>query len=262
MNKFLSWLLNYTTKLLSNDRGFATISKGKTFGATESVTNTKLHALVDDGTVTGIVNADIDAGADIDSSKIDLSSSGYMTTGANLTVTGTHTYSTAPVFSVNPVFSIAVTLPVSSQLATSAAPTSDADIANKKYIDDRLPSGVILMWSGSVLTIPTGWLICDGTNSTPNLTDRFVIHADNDVGGTNNVGASGGVSTHALSIAELAAHTHSFSIGTGSSATPQNYGAATNGSQSTTEKTTGSTGSGTAHTNRDKYYALAYIMKS
>jgi len=240
----------------------AVLSKGKTFGATESVTNTKLHALVDDGTVTGIVNADIDAGADIDSSKIDLSSSGYMTTGANLTVTGTHTYSTAPVFSVNPVFSIAVTLPVSSQLATSAAPTSDADIANKKYIDDRLPSGVILMWSGSVLTIPTGWLICDGTNSTPNLTDRFVIHADNDVGGTNNVGASGGVSTHSLSIAELASHTHTQRANDDNNVSTVGNNSPNNKANDTNAGSTASAGSGTAHTNRDKFYALAFIMKT
>ena len=80
----------------------ATLSKGYTFGATESVTNTKLHNLVDSGTVTSIVNADIDAGAAIAASKLDLGSSGYLTTGGNFTITGTYTYSTAPVFSVAP----------------------------------------------------------------------------------------------------------------------------------------------------------------
>lgn len=38
-----------------------------------------------------------------------------------------------------------------------------------------VPSGVIVMWSGSVLSIPTGWFLCDGTNGTPNLTDRFIV---------------------------------------------------------------------------------------
>lgn len=48
----------------------AVLIKGYTFGATESVTNAKLHALVDSATITGIVNADVDAGAAIAFSKI------------------------------------------------------------------------------------------------------------------------------------------------------------------------------------------------
>ena len=49
----------------------ATVTKGYTFGSTELVTNTKLHTLVDDGTVTAIVNADIDAAAAIADTKLD-----------------------------------------------------------------------------------------------------------------------------------------------------------------------------------------------
>lgn len=48
----------------------ATLTKGVTFGATETVTNTKLHNLVDNATVSGIVNADIDSGANISDSKL------------------------------------------------------------------------------------------------------------------------------------------------------------------------------------------------
>ena len=77
----------------------ATITKGQTFGATETITNAKLHLLVDAATVTGIVNADVSAGANIDSSKINLASSGYLTTGANFTITGVYTFTTSPVFS-------------------------------------------------------------------------------------------------------------------------------------------------------------------
>jgi len=72
--------------------GGATLTKGKTFGATETVTNTKLHSLVDDGSVTGIVDADVSASANIAASKLDLSSSGYVTTGANNTFTGDNTF--------------------------------------------------------------------------------------------------------------------------------------------------------------------------
>mgnify|MGYP002595455284 CR=1 FL=1 len=38
-----------------------------------------------------------------------------------------------------------------------------------------VPSGVILMWGGSADTIPRGWALCDGTNGTPDLLDRFVV---------------------------------------------------------------------------------------
>ena len=74
-----------------------------------------------------------------------------------------------------------------------------------------VPSGCILMWSGAISAIPSGWVICDGNNSTPNLTDRFVIHASADSGDTYDVGDTGGSTTsgsHSLTEAELASHTH------------------------------------------------------
>lgn len=36
-------------------------------------------------------------------------------------------------------------------------------------------AGMIIMWSGSVISIPTGWNLCDGNNGTPDLRDRFVM---------------------------------------------------------------------------------------
>jgi microcystin-dependent protein len=38
-------------------------------------------------------------------------------------------------------------------------------------------SKIIVAWSGSIETIPEGWIICDGTNGTPDLRDRFIIGA-------------------------------------------------------------------------------------
>lgn len=76
---------------------------------------------------------------------------------------------------------------------------------------EGVPSGIIAMWSGAVSAIPSGWVICDGTNSTPDLTDRFVVHADADTGGTRNVGDTGGANTVTLATGNLPSHTHSFS---------------------------------------------------
>jgi len=146
-----------------------------------------------------------------------------------------------------------------------------------------IPSGVIAMWSGAISAIPTGWVICDGTNSTPNLTDRFVIHADADSGGTNDVGDTGGSHTatplgsvgtsgaHTLSTSEMPSHTHTYTYRNSEATSGSAYINFWTGTSSTS---TGSTGGGGSHTHTGgtftgssttvtpKYYALAYIMKT
>lgn len=56
----------------------------------------------------------------------------------------------------------------------------------------HLDSGVIVLWSGSIATIPAGFVICDGTNATPDLRDRFIIGA----GTTYNPDDTGGSQLH------------------------------------------------------------------
>ena len=76
---------------------------------------------------------------------------------------------------------------------------------------NAFPSGGIIMWSGSIASIPSGWYLCNGANSTPNLIDRFVIAAGN----VYAVGATGGSTTGSLITANLPSHTHTFSATTG-----------------------------------------------
>jgi microcystin-dependent protein len=94
---------------------------------------------------------------------------------------------------------------------TAAITTDTTQIATTAFVRDIVPSGVIVMWSGSAAAIPSGWLLCDGTNSTPDLRNRFLVGA----GDTYAVGATGGANTVALSTSELPAHTHTFSGTTG-----------------------------------------------
>ncbi len=61
------------------------------------------------------------------------------------------------------------------------------------------PAGVIVLWSGSIGSIPSGWALCNGSNGTPDLRDRFVVGA----GSTYAVNASGG-SANAI----VVSHTH------------------------------------------------------
>ncbi len=87
--------------------------------------------------------------------------------------------------------------------------TSHGKIATQKavktYIDTRLPKGLISMWSGQ--DIPKGWVLCDGTNNTPDLSGRFIVGFEK-----NNpeyqIGETGGKDEVTLSTEELPAHTH------------------------------------------------------
>lgn len=92
------------------------------------------------------------------------------------------------------------------------ATTSDLNTASTHYV----PSGGIIMWSGAVSAVPSGWYLCDGTNGTPNLTGRFVVHADADSGGTYAPGDTGGADSVTLTSDQIPAHTHSFSATTSS----------------------------------------------
>ena len=125
--------------------------------------------------------------------------------------------------------------------------------------DTIIPTGVILLWSGAISAIPTNWVLCDGTAGTPDLTDRFVIHADADAAGTNDVGDTGGSRT--ISTGNLPAHSHTYtrSTGTGPSIADGVSERAWRDSAATTPATS-STGSGTDYL--PKFYALAYIMKT
>lgn len=144
-------------------------------------------------------------------------------------------------------------------------------------------AGMIMLWSGSSATIPTGWLLCDGNNSTPDLRNRFVVGATS----TYAVGATGG-SADAI----VVSHTHTATSTVTDpqhNHTPQTLGSAQAGSDNGGAPVDASTGYGTGRTssvtsssstgitvatsisttgssgtnaNLPPYYALCYIMKS
>jgi len=120
----------------------------------------------------------------------------------------------------------------------------------------KVPRGVITMWSGALDAIPSGWVLCDGTQSTPDLRDRFIVGA----GGSYAKGATGGEAMHTLTIAEMPSHSHLVKAGQASLGSGGN-------SRTFFDRTTGNyngnsdTGGGAAHENRPPYYALAYIRK-
>jgi len=94
-----------------------------------------------------------------------------------------------------------------------------------------VPPGIIVAWSGALGSIPSGWLLCDGNNGTPNLIDRFLQGITTS---TTEPGITGGA--------------HSITIGT--------TGLYADG-QSFVQVTRGAT-----FNNRPKYYEVAWIMKA
>ncbi len=154
---------------------------------------------------------------------------------------------------------------------------------------ETVPSGVIVMWSGSIANIPDGWALCNGSDGTPDLRDRFIVGA----GSTYAVDDTGGEASHTLTEAELPSHSHSVDPPSTSTSTvgshshtkgfskgAEHWVAAGGDHLTTLDDTTstgsagshshsvnigsfssGTTGSDSAHENRPPYYALAYIMK-
>ena len=135
-------------------------------------------------------------------------------------------------------------------------------------------TGMIMLWSGSKISVPTGWHICDGTNGTPNLKGRFIVGA----GTTYDVNETGGTAN-----ATLVSHTHTGTTNTvgnhvhqqtGQTLGPSSGGYAYNsgnganlvqntqpaGAHSHTVSISANGSSGT-NMNLPPYYALCYIMK-
>ena len=124
-----------------------------------------------------------------------------------------------------------------------------------------VPSGVIVMWSGSIASIPTGWVLCNGSNGTPNLTDRFVIAADQS--GSYQVGSTGNGSLPATTVTITTTSSLGYGFGVLSVGSGNHYYQPSTGSSPNSVDTlSGSYSFGTGTTNVAVYYALAYIMKT
>lgn len=159
-------------------------------------------------------------------------------------------------------------------------------------VDIKIPRGIISMWAGGVDDIPSGWHLCDGTNGTPDLRNRFIVGAGNsyapgNTGGalsytptvTVNVAGTGvQVGYHTLIEAEIPSHSHRMqnmhyqgnpddrdagdSVLSGGN---DLWSGATGGGQGHNHPITDNghahTASASAVDSRPPYYALAFIMK-
>lgn len=162
---------------------------------------------------------------------------------------------------------------------------------------DLMPTGMVNMWYGTSVDIPTGWALCDGstynktdgsgTVQAPDLSGKFIVATGNN--GTSNYIAHniGGQDSVAITIAEMPSHNHGGTTSTGgahSHSVPADgatgVGSGSNGSDKVLNNDDGdsasdpstssagnhnhsipSDGNGDAHENRPSFYALVYIIK-
>ena len=145
-------------------------------------------------------------------------------------------------------------------------------------VGTTIPTGMISLWYGSIGSVPAGWYLCDGTNGTPDLRNRFVVGA----GSTYSVSQTGGSAdaivvshTHtATSPVTDPGHVHSTEAvvnvalaGAGSSIVLTTTGASSGDVNSavtgiTVATTVASAGTSGTNANLPPYYALAYVMKA
>jgi len=175
--------------------------------------------------------------------------------------------SNSPTFTGTPLAPTAASGTNNTQLATTAFVTT--------AVSASIPSGGIILWSGSVASIPSGWYLCNGSNGTPDLRNRFVVGA----GSTYSVDGTGGSAdavvvshTHTATVTDPG-HSHTttyeyerYNIDGVSNLTGGN--GTSLGSNLVNSATTGisvgisTTGVSGTNANLPPYYALAYIMKA
>ena len=183
------------------------------------------------GTTVPGVRLDVSGAASVAAARI----MSTATTGTALTTTGRVgiNLSVAPTvpLDVSGAARISGNLDLSNngRIVNLVNPTNAQDAATKTYVDTSIPVGGIIMWSGTGVTLPSNWKLCDGSTyngiTTPDLRGRFVLSSGQTVGSTKNriTGATGGEETVTLAETHMPSHTHGVSARTGHPTTGAAY---------------------------------------
>ena len=78
--------------------------------------------------------------------------------------------------------------------------------------NNLLPSGAIILWSGTINGIPVGFALCDGTNGTPNLKGKFIVGYDPGDRDYEEIGLDGGDKKVTLKENQMPSHNHGGTI--------------------------------------------------
>ena len=125
-------------------------------------------------------------------------------------------------------------------------------------VSSIIPSGIIVAWSGNESNIPSGWVLCNGQNNTPDLRGRFILG----VSDSHAVNSTGGEETHTLSVNEMPRHDHQLATEWVGGSADTRFGIdPIAGGKYQGNMGTNNSGGNQPHNNMPPYYALCYIMK-
>ena len=175
------------------------------------------------------------------------------------------------------------------------------ELPSGDYLYGTIPVGGIIMWSGTIASIPSNWSLCNGSNGTPDLRNTFVIGAHSDSSGAKTTVTGSATASGGSKDATLVSHEHTTDsiIETGSTSAKDLSGAITKisegfnaagtatgvfsktndgtnditGSSSTSpvsgvtmdvnhRHSTDTQGTSATNANLPPYFALAYIMRT
>ena len=149
---------------------------------------------------------------------------------------------------------------------TNAANSAIAAAASAASIDldAQNQTGFMMPFDGAISAIPSGYVICDGANSTSDMTDRLLMHADADAAGTNDVDDTGGAATVTLTAAQsgVPAHTHAQDANTLTELAGAKKDGVAFGNVGGTTQANATAPAAEAHSIRDKFHAKAWVMKT
>lgn len=202
--------------------------------------------------------------------------------------TGSDPFTVAGTLTSSGTLAVTGNLTLDGASGTSGQVLTSAGSGSTPTWSSSFVAGMIMMWSGTIATIPTGWLLCNGSSGTPDLRNRFIIGAHSDDAGAAKTTVTGSATqTGGTKDAIVVSHTHTATVtdpthshwgwnGTvrtntntsGGSNDNSTSGGGAVGFETLYAASTGitvsnsTTGSSGTDQNLPPYYALAFIMKS
>jgi microcystin-dependent protein len=213
------------------------------------ITATTAELNLVDGSEAGVISNDkaviYGSSGEVNATTLQISGTSITATAAQLNTVDTSTSISTQLGDKAPISS--PTFTGTPAAPTAAAGTDTTQIATTAFVGTAVanttPAGSVIMWAGTVATVPTGWLYCDGsavsrttyaglfsalgtlygsgdgstTFNLPNFKDRFAVGADGDSGGDYDVGSTGGAANVTLTTDQIPSHNHSVSASSSSS---------------------------------------------